>query len=406
MMRQFALLLTLAAAALAEEDYGQTVRIKVMVGGEPRKAGMFIPKAVKKNEVLPLLVAIPDTKGKAFLEIGPWQQMAYERRFAVFSVDTKTGGRNGWHPSEQLEMQRDMEAVIEGMKVGEQKAREKGVIIDTSARVITGHSGGTYLTIWLGLRRPDLFLGICGRSCMFHKQAVAFGKFDTVKPNLNTPILLFRGELDHPLAKKQTDLAKKTLDGAGYTNVKFRVIPKMIHESKPEVCAEWFLALLKDTEKSRKAARRIRLELEKLQPLVEAGKSGVYGKLVKLVAQEEKAGVDAGATTLLDKVLAAARKEWERAENLEAEYELIDAAGIYKAIRKKYHPLDISKQARARRAKIVKSDEYKARELLAKAQRYLEKDNKDKAHDLLDKIVTKYGKTIAAEKAQAMLESG
>ncbi|MHC4165194.1 MAG: hypothetical protein ACYSUM_24025, partial [Planctomycetota bacterium] len=113
-----------------------------------------------------------------------------------------------------------------------------------------------------------------------------------------------------------------------------------------------------------------------------------------------------GAATLLDQVLAAARKEWERAENLEAEYQLIDAAGIYKEIQKKYAPLDISKQARAKRAKLVKSDEYKARELLARARAYLDKDNKDKAHDLLDKIVTKYPKTVAAEKAQALLEAG
>ncbi|MHC4730672.1 MAG: hypothetical protein ACYS6Z_08785 [Planctomycetota bacterium] len=405
-MREFALLLAFAAAVLAEEDYGETLRIKILVGGEPRKAGMFLPKAVKKNEVLPLLVAIPDTKGKAFLEIGPWQQTAYERRFAVFSVDTKTGGQRGWHPSEQLEMQRDMEAVVEGLKTGERRAREKGVIIDTSARVITGHSGGTYLTIWLGLRRPDLFLGICGRSCVFHKEAVQFGKFDRVKPNLNMAILLFRGELDHPLARKQTELAKKTLDGAGYKNVKFRVIPKMIHESKPEVCMEWFLTLLKDTEKSRKAARRIAQELEKLRPLVEAGRSGVYGKLAKLVAQEEKAEVNGGAAGLLDQVLAAARKEWERAQNLEAEYQLIEAAMVYKEIQKKYAPLDISKQARTKRAKLVKSDEYKARELLARARAYLDKDNKDKAHDLLDKIVTKYPKTVAAEKAQALLEAG
>jgi hypothetical protein len=220
------------------------------------------------------------------------------------------------------------------------------------------------------------------------------------------PILLFRGELDHPLAKKQTELAKKTLDRTGYTNVKFRVIPKMIHESKPEVCMEWFLTLLKDTAKSRKAARKIAAELEKLRPLVEAGKSGVYGKLVKLVAQEEKAGVSGGAGALLDQVLAAARKEWERAENLEAEYLLIEAAQVYKELQKKYNPLDISKQARAKRAKLIKTDEYKARELLAKAQAYLDKDLKDKAHDYLDKIVTKYPKTVAAEKAQALLESG
>jgi predicted esterase len=405
-MRKLAVLLALATATLAQEDYGETVRIKLTIAGESRKAAMFLPKAVKKNEVLPLLVAVPDTRCKAFLEIGQWQQMAYEQRFAVFSVDTKTGGQQGWHHSEQLEMQRDMEAVIKGLEVGEQKAKERGILIDPSARVITGHSGGTYLTIWLGLRRPDLFLGVCGRSCVFHKEAVEFGEFDRVKPDLNMPIFLYRGELDHPISKKQTELAKKTLDAAGYKKVDFRIIPQMVHESKPEVCAEWFLTLLRNTEKSRKETRKITAELEKLRPLVEAGKSGVYSKLLKLVAREEKAGVNGGAGALMDQVLAAARKEWERAENLEADYQLIEAAKIYKGIQKKYGPLDISKRARTKRAKLIKTDEYKAREILAKARAYLEKDNKDKAHDLLDKIVTKYPKTVAAEKAKALLESG
>ncbi|MHC4669153.1 MAG: hypothetical protein ACYTFD_12170 [Planctomycetota bacterium] len=280
-MRLLAFVLVLSVAVLAQEDYGTTYRLKIMVGGESRKAGMFVPQGVKKNEVVPLLVAVPDTRGKAFLEIGQWQQMAYERRFAVFSVDINTSSQKGWHPSEQLEMQRDMEALVEGLKLGEQRAQEAGVAIDTSARVITGHSGGTYLTLWLGLRRPDLFLAICGRSCVFHKEAVKFGKFDTVKPNLSMPILIYRGELDHPIAKKQTELAKKTLDAAGFTNVKYRVIPKMIHESKPEICLQWFLEVLKQTQKGRKDVRRIAAEVEKLRPLVqqalEARREGAEG---------------------------------------------------------------------------------------------------------------------------------
>ena len=48
---------------------------------------------------------------------------------------------------------------------------------------MTGHSGGTYLTLWLGLRRPDLFLGICGRSCVYFKETVEFGELDKFEPD-------------------------------------------------------------------------------------------------------------------------------------------------------------------------------------------------------------------------------
>jgi len=406
-MRSLAPLLFLCAAALAQEEYGPTHRIKVAVGGKNRKAGLFIPNVIKKGQTVPMLVVVPDHRGKAFLEIGQWQQMAHDNRFAVFSVDcTTSSNKTPWHHSEQLDMQRDMEAVVEGLKAAREKAAEQGIELDGSATVISGFSGGGFLTMWLGLRRPDLFMGICGRSIVYFKETVKFSKADSVKPNLAMPILLYRGELDLARPKKDTDAARKTLKAVGYTNVAYRVIPKMIHESKPDVCVKWFVDLLKKTAKGRKEARKIAAELDKLRPLIKAGKSGVFGKLVKIVEREQKAGVNAGAQTLLDETLASAKKHWDMAANLEADNELAEAATMFRQIEKKYKPLGIAKEARAHRAKLIKSDAYKAAEMLVKARSYLDKDKKEKAFDLLQRIVDKYPDTIAGETAQRLLDAG
>lgn len=405
-MRRVAALLLLAAPLLgqAEQSYGETVRLKIDVGGEERKIAFFIPDGARKGEVFPLLVALPDTRSKAMLEIGQWQQPAFEKRFCVFSVDTNTSGEKGWHPKEQLEMQRDMEAVTEGMRVAHEEANKRGIQLDDSATVVTAHSGGTYLALWLGIRRPDLFLGICGRGCVFHKETVEFSQFDKVAPNKAMPIYLYYGEVDNPRVKKETDLAKKTLDAAGFTNVTLAPpVAGMAHEPKPEEFLKWYVKILKETERTRKESGKIRAELEKLRPEVAAGKPGAYGKLLKLVEQEKKAGAQGGATVLLAEVVAAATKKFDAAENLEADHRLRDAADAFGKIEKEYMPLDIAKQARDKRLKILQGDELKAQEMLAKAKELIEKDLRDKAIPILEKIVEQYGDTPSADEARNLL---
>jgi len=401
-MRHLAVIALLAAPLLAQE-YGDTRRLKIDVGGEERKVALFLPSNVRKGEVLPLVVALPDTRSKAFLEIGQWQQPAYDKRFAVFSVDIETSGERGWHPKEQLEMQRDMEAVVEGMKVARQEAADLGVELDDSATVITGHSGGTYLTLWLGIRRPDLFLGVCGRSCVFHEETVEFTKFDKVEPNKAMPIFLYYGEVDHPRVKKETELAKKTLEKAGFTNVKLSIIPGMAHESKPEVFLEWYEKLLKETEKPRKESRKIKVEVEKIRAEIIAGKSGAYSRLARLVDREKRAGANGGAAVLMGEVVAEARKKWEQAENLEADHQLAEAADAFHGIEKDYNPLPIAKEARERRIKITHSDAFTAAEMLTKAKALIEKGDRERAVPILEKIVDQYGETPAADEARLLL---
>jgi len=337
------------------------------------------------------------------LEIGQWQQPAYDKRFCVFSVDLSTSTPNGWHPKEQLEMQRDMEAVTAGLEIARAEIAKAGITLDDSATVLTGWSGATYLTLWLGIRRPDLFMAICGRGCVFHNETVEFSKFDKVEPNKAMPIFLYHGDVDNPRVKKETELAKKTFEGAGFTNVTLRVVPGMAHESKPEVFLEWYEKLLKETEKPRKEAMKIKVEAEKIHADIVAGKPGAYGKLAKLVEQEKKAGVQGGAARFLDEVLAGAKKKWDAAANLEADNQLQDAADAFAAIEKEYMPLDVAKDARGRRVKILHSDAFKAMEMLAKAKEWIEKGQREKAVPILEKIADQYGKTPAADEARLLL---
>jgi poly(3-hydroxybutyrate) depolymerase len=199
-------LLPLLAAPAAAQEYGEDHRLKVEIAGETRKVGFFVPKGLKKNQAVPLVVAVPGDEGKAFQELGQWQQMGFEHGFAVVSVDIQTA--RGWLPSEQLEIQRDAEAVTKAVDAAREKAKEIGVALDETAFVLTGYSGGTYLAVWLGIRRPDLFFGLCARACLFHEEEAKFGDMESVPPNFDMPIFLYRGAADPHRSSTETELAK------------------------------------------------------------------------------------------------------------------------------------------------------------------------------------------------------
>lgn len=401
MIRPVLAVLILLSGVASAQEYGETIRLKVAVGEQSRKVALFLPKGLKKGEVLPLLVAVPNEQCKAFMEIGQWQNPAYTERFAVFSVDTITGTRNGWHHSERLEMERDMEAVISGMELVVEEASKRGVTLDLSGTVITGWSGGCYLAAWLGLRRPDLFLGVCLRCPVYHKETVQ--KLEN--PNRDQRIFIFRGEIDNPRVIEQAAAALKTIKEAGYTHVDFKVVPKEGHKSMPEVCLEWYKTLLKETAKGRAEARKIAQDLVKVKEAIEKKRSGAYGKLAKLVDREKRAGFAAGAITLMKQVEAAAEKAYKRADDLEADNRYYEALDALKNIERTYSGLPIAKKARARAGQIRKSDNFKAAEMLARAKELKGKGKDIKASELLEKIAAKYPDTPAGEEAAHLLKS-
>lgn len=348
MSRCLSVALFMLSAQAWAQDYGTTHRLKVTAGGEPRKAAFFVPKDIKKNEALPLVVAVPGTEGLAYTELGQWEVPASKGRFCVLSVDVMTSRARGWLPSEQVEMKNDMEAIDNALV----EARKIAPIDDT-AIVITGFSGGTYLTLWMGARRPDTFLGICGRACVFFKEATKFTAAENIKPNLDVPVLLYRGDADVTRAAKETELAAQSFKEAGFRSVTYRVIPKMSHESKPEVFLEWFATLLKETQKGRTAVKKIRKEVETLRQEMTAGiKAGFCGRVVALAGDEKRAGLKAGAQAFLDEVTARAKAAYDAAQALEGDGKIEEALAAYKAVEETYKPLEVAKEAAASRARL------------------------------------------------------
>ncbi|MGH7163681.1 MAG: prolyl oligopeptidase family serine peptidase, partial [Planctomycetota bacterium] len=316
------------------------------------------------------------------------------------SVDVMTSRERGWLPAEQMDMQRDVEAVTLAIEEARKRAP-----LDPSATVITGHSGGTYLTLWMGLRRPDLFMAVCGRACVFFKETAQFGKAEKLPPNLDMPIFLYHGELDSTRAAQETLLAAKTLKEAGFRSVTHRLVPKMAHASMPEVFMEWYLKLLAETEKPRKAAQAIAREVAKLREELQAGpKAGAYAQLAKLVEREKKASVAAGAAALEAEVIGRAKEAIARAKGLEAESRFVEAAAAWRKIEDAYRPLEVAKEAQKERARIVKSDEHKAEEMLAEGRALKEKGQAEKAFAIFEKVAAQYPETAAAD--SALLELG
>lgn len=347
-MRALLCLLALPLARVAAQEYGETIRGKVDIDGEPRKYALFVPKDVKKGETLPLVVAVPGTDQAAFQEIGEWELDAYKNRFCVLSIDCVTNTSKGWHPSEAIPMDKDRRAVVESLA-----ASRKSAPIDETAIVITGWSGGTYLTLFAGIRHPELFLAVCARSVVFFPEVGRIGKTERVTPNLDQPVFLCRGELDVSRSAKETENAANVLKEGGFRAVTFRVIPKMTHESKREVFLEWFLKLLKETEKARKSVKGIRKEVAALSEDLKKGlKAGFCTKLQAILDQEKKLGVDAGGKELLATVLVDAQKLWEVAATHEADGRTAEAAAAYKKIEETYRPLEIAKRAAQARAKL------------------------------------------------------
>lgn len=398
MLRAPVILLLFAAVAWAQDE-AETHRFK-----EPahnRKCGMLVPPKLRKKETVPLLLALPDTAGLGSLELDRWRHEAMLNRWAVLSLDIMTSRKRGWHPKEQLEMQEDMEATLAALEEAMKRAP-----IDKTAIILRGHSGGTYLTLWLGLRRPDLFLGICGDGVVFFKEAIPVDdKYEKVKPDLDLPILLYRGELDNTRARKGTEQARDQLKKAGYKNVTYKTVPKLGHLPDVKTFVTWAKELLKSTKKQRQAVRKLLIEADKIRAQLAKGTSrSVYSKLAKLVQQEAKAGVSVGGAELVAEVSKRALTLMQQAKTMEAGGRMVEAAEVYADVDNTYFPLPVGKAARAEKKRLKQTDAFKADEILRKALRYFNRGDKDKAFTLFEKIMQQYPDTPAAKIANETMK--
>jgi predicted esterase len=398
------LLLVLIAPPLWGQSYGETHRLRVDIDGTNRKVAFFVPRNIGKGEALPMLVALPDgsnASGLAFKEVGQFEQMGYEKRFCVVSVDITTSGMDGWHPNDAVAMERDIEAVMTGIAEAKKKAKELGFRLDLTATTIRGHSGACNLALWAGVRHPETFLAVSLNGVPKYYPEFLNFKGERNKQQI---FFIYSGERDVARVKRETEKTVEALRAAGYGRMVVEIVKGMAHEPKPEVFVGWFANMLRETRAPRKEAMKIEAEAEELRGALAKGKTGVYRKIVKLAEREKKAGFGKAATILLAEVTAEAEKQLSKAEDLAAEHEIIEAAALLRKIEKKYNGLPAAKSAKAKRGKLVKSDEYKAAEMLAKARELREKGRKEKAAEILVKLIEKFPDTVSAERAQALLD--
>jgi poly(3-hydroxybutyrate) depolymerase len=108
--------------------------------------------------------------------------------------------------------------------------------IDLANMMITGFSGGGFPTYWVGLRNPELFSAVVGRSCNFSES-----NFEGWYPPeaKQTAVLVYYGSNDPGTISSQSRNAIRYFHANGF-NVSTTVIPGIGHERRPEVAMAFF----------------------------------------------------------------------------------------------------------------------------------------------------------------------
>jgi len=108
--------------------------------------------------------------------------------------------------------------------------------IDLANIMITGFSGGGFPTYWVGLRHPEIFSVVVGRSCNF-----SVGNLDGWYPPeaVRTPVMIYYGSLDLPNVTSESLRGISYLQQRGFT-VESTVIEGIGHARRPEVAMGFF----------------------------------------------------------------------------------------------------------------------------------------------------------------------
>jgi len=109
--------------------------------------------------------------------------------------------------------------------------------IDLANIMITGFSGGGFPAYWVGLRHPEIFSVVVGRSCNF-----SVSNLDGWYPPeaVRTPVMIYYGSRDLANVQGQSRAGIEYLRQRGF-EVETRVIPGIAHERRPEVAMGFFL---------------------------------------------------------------------------------------------------------------------------------------------------------------------
>lgn len=109
--------------------------------------------------------------------------------------------------------------------------------IDLANIMITGFSGGGFPTYWVGLRHPEIFSVVIGRSCNF-----SVSNLDGWYPPeaVRTPVMIYYGSRDLANVQGESRAGIEYLRQSGF-EVETQVIPGIAHERRPEVAMGFFL---------------------------------------------------------------------------------------------------------------------------------------------------------------------
>ncbi len=109
--------------------------------------------------------------------------------------------------------------------------------IDLANIMITGFSGGGFPTYWVGLRHPEIFSVVVGRSCNF-----SISNLDGWYPPeaIRTPVMIYFGSRDLVNVQGQSQDGIVYLQQRGFS-VESTVLPGIGHQRHPEMAMRFFL---------------------------------------------------------------------------------------------------------------------------------------------------------------------
>lgn len=109
--------------------------------------------------------------------------------------------------------------------------------IDLANIMITGFSGGGFPTYWVGLRHPEIFSVVVGRSCNF-----SVSNLDGWYPPeaARTPVMIYFGSGDLLNIQGQSQEGITYLQQRGFS-VESTILPGIGHQRHPEVAMGFFL---------------------------------------------------------------------------------------------------------------------------------------------------------------------
>ncbi|MDF2523561.1 MAG: hypothetical protein K0R31_1202 [Clostridiales bacterium] len=171
------------------------VKKELVVDGIKREWLEYVPKSIKKDQKVPLVVAMHGNAGSGaeFVGKSDWYKLAEERGFiVVFPTGSMSAGTTPTWPIEAKESPDTIKNInfIDAMV----KDLKKNYSIDEGKVYATGHSAGSFMTAVVSITLPNVFTAAASTSA-FNISPTAYSL-----PNANTkldiPYLGMTGEFD------------------------------------------------------------------------------------------------------------------------------------------------------------------------------------------------------------------